>query len=115
MGRPALSAAAVGGFSGGVALTATQNSAGGDRSLHVDHFGLSIGVVSVGLPPSCTADDVYARYLDLVRLLHRGPASRFDPPNEDVAALSAATGADDEFVIRRLRALQETARHRATG
>ncbi|GJM38909.1 MAG: hypothetical protein DHS20C19_22760 [Acidimicrobiales bacterium] len=89
-----------------VALTDTQDAIGGDHSLHVDHFGLSVGAVSVGLPMTCTADDVYRRYLDLLRLLSRGRVTLVKAPAGDLRALAAATGADDAFVARRLAALQ---------
>ena len=89
-----------------MALTETQDAIGGDSSLHVDRFGLSIGSVSVGLPMSCTADDVYQRYLDLLRLLQRGPVTAMNAPIADLKALSDATGTDCAFVARRLAALQ---------
>ncbi|MDW3220096.1 MAG: hypothetical protein R8F63_15905 [Acidimicrobiales bacterium] len=89
-----------------MAFTDTQDAIGGDHSLHVDHFGLSIGAVSVGLPTSCTADDVYRRYLDLLRLLRRGPVALITAPAGDLGALAAATGADGAYVARRLAALQ---------
>lgn len=88
-----------------VALTETQDAIG-DDALHVDRFGLSIGPVSVGLPFSCTADDVYRRYLDLLRVLRRGPATTLVASPADLAALATATASDCEFVARRLRALQ---------
>jgi hypothetical protein len=78
----------------------------GDQTLHVDHFGLSIGLVSVGLPLSCTPDDVYRRYLDLMRLMQRGPIDKFEAPSADLQALSDATFADCTYVARRLIALQ---------
>ena len=87
-------------------MTQTQDAIGGDHSLHVDHFGLSIGAVSVGLPLSCTADEVYRRYLDLLRIIRRGPLAVMAAPDDDLAMLSTATGADPAFVARRLRALQ---------
>lgn len=74
--------------------------------LHVDRFGLSIGSVSVGLPLSCTSDDVYRRYLDLLRLLQRGPVETVHPPLADIRVLSEATRTDAGFVRRRLDALQ---------
>ncbi|MEM7143046.1 MAG: hypothetical protein AAF548_18630 [Actinomycetota bacterium] len=89
-----------------MALTETQDAIGGDDSLHVDHFGLSIGPVSVGLPLSCTADDVYRRYLDLLRIIRRGPLDVVDAPIGDLQALSDATGTDCGYVARRLAALQ---------
>ena len=89
-----------------MALTETQDTIGHDRALHVDHFGLSIGTVSVGLPQSCTTDDVYRRYLDLMRLLQRGPIVVVDAPAADLEALSAATSRDCSFVARRLVSLQ---------
>jgi hypothetical protein len=78
----------------------------GAQTLHVDHFGLCIGSVSVGLPLSCTPDDVYRRYLDLMRLLQAGPIDKFDAPTADLQALSDATFADCAYVAQRLRALQ---------
>jgi len=89
-----------------VALTETQDAVGGDDSLHVDHFGLSIGPVSVGLPLARTADDVYRRYLDLLRLLQNGPCTVHEAPVADLTALAAATGSDCAYVARRLAALQ---------
>jgi hypothetical protein len=89
-----------------MALTETQDSIGDGRSLHVDHFGLSIGPVSVGLPPARTADDVYRRYLDLMRILQRGPVEVIVAPSEDLAALAQATGVEPGFIARRLAALQ---------
>lgn len=89
-----------------MALTETHDASGGDRTLHVDHFGLSIGPVSVGLPLSCTADDVYRRYLDLMRMLQRGPVAVIVAPPADLDALAAATRCDAEFIARRLAALQ---------
>ncbi|MEZ5246581.1 MAG: hypothetical protein R2707_15895 [Acidimicrobiales bacterium] len=91
-----------------MALTETQDSIGDGRSLHVDHFGLSIGPVSVGLPPARTADDVYRRYLDLMRLLQRGPVSVVVAPSDDLVALAGATGAAPAFIARRLAALQKS-------
>ena len=79
---------------------------GDESTLHVDRFGLSIGSVSVGLPLSCTSEDVYRRYLDLLRLLQRGPVEIVHPPLDDLRALSEATGNDDGFVRRRLEVLQ---------
>lgn len=89
-----------------MALTETQDAIGGDHSLHVDHFGLSIGAVSVGLPLSCTADDVYRRYLDLLRIIRRGPLTVMAAPDDDLAMLADATGMTVEFVAHRLAALQ---------
>ncbi len=91
---------------GEVAITDSPAAVSGDHSLHVDDFGLSIGSVSVGLPFAGTAEDVYRRYLDLMRLLQRGPVSTFVASEADVSALAAATGADVAVVARRLRALQ---------
>jgi hypothetical protein len=93
-----------------VALTDTQDCVSNDRALHVDHFGLSIGSVSVGLPRSCTADDVYRRYLDLMALLQRGPMAVIEAPQADLEALSDATSADCTFVARRLASLQTGSR-----
>jgi hypothetical protein len=76
-----------------------------DDVLHVDHFGLSIGALSVGLPPSCTADDVLRRYLDLQRLVHRRDPGALRHPDDDVAALAARTGYPTEVVRRRLARL----------
>jgi hypothetical protein len=78
----------------------------GDQTLYVDHFGLCIGSVSVGLPLSCTADDVYRRYLDLIRIMRRGPIDTFDAPIADLWALADATFADCAYVARRISALQ---------
>lgn len=89
-----------------MALTETHDAAGGDRNLHVDHFGLSIGPVSVGLPLACTADDVYRRYLDLMRMLQRGPVTVIVAPPADLDALAEATRSDVGFIARRLTALQ---------
>lgn len=89
-----------------MALTEAHDAAGGDRELHVDHFGLSIGAVSIGLPLACTADDVYRRYLDLMRMLHRGPVAVIVAPPADLDALAEATRCDTGFVARRLAALQ---------
>jgi hypothetical protein len=93
-----------------VALTETQARVGNDRALHVDHFALSIGSVSVGLPPSCTADDVYCRYLDLMALLQRGPTVIIEAPEADLEALAEATSADCTFIARRLALLQARTR-----
>jgi hypothetical protein len=93
-----------------VALTETQDRVGNDRSLHVDHFGLSIGSVSVGLPPSCTADDVYCRYLDLMALLQSGPIVVIEAPEADLEALSEATAEDCAYIARRLASLQARSR-----
>lgn len=89
-----------------VALTETQDAIGGDHSLHVDNFGLSIGAVSVGLPHARTTDDVYRRYLDLLRVIRRAPLGRVVASAADVDELARATGADPAFVDRRLAALQ---------
>lgn len=91
-----------------MALIETQDAIGGDHSLHVDHFGLSIGSVSVGLASSGTADDVYLRYLDLLRIMRRGPIGVIVAPDDDVAVLSSATGRDPAFVSRRLAMLQSS-------
>jgi hypothetical protein len=88
-----------------VAFTETQDTRGGE-TLHVDHFGLSIGSVSVGLPPSCTGEYVYVRYLDLMRLLQRGPVTVITASQEDLKVLSAATRADCDVIARRLAAIQ---------
>ncbi len=90
-----------------MALTETQDAVGGGDALHVDRFGLSIGPVSVGLPLACTSDDVYRRYLDLLRLLQRGPCELVQPPAADLDALAKATSTDGTFVARRLAALQD--------
>ncbi len=74
--------------------------------LQIDHFGLSVGAVSVGLPLSSTTDTLLERYLDLVRLLQRGPEALIDPPDADVDALAAATNATRDQVLLRLRALR---------
>jgi hypothetical protein len=76
----------------------------------VDHFGLSIGSVSVGLPPSCTADDVYCRYLDLMALLQSGPIVVIEAPVADLEALSEATAEDCAYIARRLTSLQARSR-----
>lgn len=89
-----------------MALTETQASISGDNSLHVDHFGLSIGSVSVGLPLAGTADDVYRRYLDLLRLRQGGPVVAIAAPAADLEALAAATKTSADFVACRLAALQ---------
>ncbi len=89
-----------------MALTEIPETITGDRTLQVDHFGLSIGSLSVGLPSSCTADDVYCRYLDLMAILQRGPMERIVAPPGDLAALAAATSTDAAFVARRLGARQ---------
>lgn len=91
-----------------MALLDEHHAPGGISSLHVDHFGLCIGPVSVGLPTSCTADDVYRRYLDLLRLIQRGPVDVITPPRDDLLVLAEATGAEPEFVARRIGALQLT-------
>lgn len=88
-----------------VAFTETSGTRADFHSLHVDHFGLSIGPLSVGLPAACTAEDVYRRYVDLVRLLQRGPTPMIRPVEIDAAVLAAATTAEVAFVVRRLRAL----------
>jgi hypothetical protein len=67
-----------------VALTEPQDAIGGGHSLHVDHFGLSIGWVSVGFPLTCTVDDVYRRYLDLLRIIRRGPVNLINAPIDDL-------------------------------
>mgnify|MGYP006255514291 CR=1 FL=1 len=87
-------------------LRDTHHAIGCAQALHVDHFGLSIGPVSVGLPMSCTADDVYGRYLDLLRIVRRGPVKPFDVPVADLQVLSDATATDRAYVARRLAALQ---------
>ena len=89
-----------------VALTETQDSAGGEHALHCDRFGLSIGPVSVGLPMACTADQVYRRYLDLMQLLQRGPVDVIVATRADLDALAAATANNADFIARRLAALQ---------
>jgi hypothetical protein len=106
MGRATLGGAGPVRFSGAVALTEIPVACGTDRTLHVDHFGLSIGSLSVGLPASCTADDVYGRYLDLMAMLQQGPVARIDAPREDLVALADATSADTTYVACRLAALQ---------
>ncbi|MEQ8843094.1 MAG: hypothetical protein RIB98_19125 [Acidimicrobiales bacterium] len=88
-----------------MALTDTSDTVADSHSLQVDHFGLSIGPLSVGLPPARTADDLYRRYLDLVDLLRRGSVPMVRPAEEDAAVLAIATGTDVAFVLRRLRAL----------
>ncbi len=89
-----------------MALTETQDPAGGRHALHVDRFGLSIGPLSVGLPMACTADQVYRRYLDLMRLLQQGPVAVIVAPRADLEALAAATANNVDFIARRLAALQ---------
>jgi hypothetical protein len=89
-----------------VALIETQGSGCDGRSLDVDHFGLSIGAVSVGIPPARTADDVYRRYLDLMQILQRGRGDIIAAPPDHLAALAQATGVDPGFIRRRLAALQ---------
>ena len=89
-----------------MALSETQDSIVGGQALHVDHFGLSIGAVSVGLPPARTADDVYRRYLDLMWILRRGPVGVVVAPPEDLEAMARSTGVDAAFVSCRLAALQ---------
>ncbi len=83
-----------------------HHAPGGISSLHVDHFGLCIGPVSVGLPTSGTADDVYRRYLDLLRLIQRGPVDVITPPHDDLLVLADATGNEPDFVARRIGVLQ---------
>lgn len=74
--------------------------------LEIDDFAMSLGSLSVGLPSTRTADDLYRRYLELLRLARHGSASGLEPPEGDVAVLVAATGRDRDFVVGRLRALQ---------
>lgn len=78
----------------------------GDPTLHVDHFGLSIGPISVGLPTSCTSDMVLVRYLDLLRLVQRGPRRPLMASPEDLVSLAEATGLSEDHIVSRLRALQ---------
>ena len=73
-------------------------------ALHVDHFGLSMGSTSVGLPVSCTADTVLRRYLDLVRLVERPEAAPAGFERADLEVLAAATHLPVEAVERRLEA-----------
>lgn len=76
-------------------------------SLHADRFALSIGHLSVGLPPCATADHVLERYLDLIRLLRRGPrAAVLRVPDGDLRALARLTRLTPRQVARRLDALQ---------
>lgn len=75
-----------------------------DSALHVDHFGLSIGSMSVGLPMSCTTDTVLLRYLDLVRLLERRDESRAALREVDVEVLATATRLPAATVAERLDA-----------
>jgi len=77
-----------------------------EQVLLVDCFGLSVGSASVGLPSSCTADIVLARYLDLVRLLGRGTPHRGVYVPEDIKALAKATYLPQAVVRLRLAALQ---------
>ncbi len=75
--------------------------------LYADRFALGIGSVSVGLPPCATADRILARYLDLVRLLHRDP--RPGPPrvpDADLGALARLTRLGVDEVAERLVALR---------
>jgi hypothetical protein len=67
---------------------------------------LSIGRLSVGIPPARTADDVYRRYLDLMHILQRGARDIIVAPRDDLEALAQATGVDPGFIVRRLAALQ---------
>ena len=92
----------------------TQDALGGDHTLHVDRFGLSIGRVSVGLPMACTSDDVYRRYLDLRRILRQGPVDVAGAPSTDLQALAEATSNDAAYVARRLMALQASSGGSAT-
>jgi hypothetical protein len=74
--------------------------------VEIDDFGISLGSLSVGLPPTRTDDDVYARYLELLRLSHHGGGDGLEPTEGDVAALAVATSRDPEFVLGRLSALR---------
>lgn len=77
------------------------------ESLHADRFALSIGHLSVGLPPCATADHVLERYLDLIRLLRRGPREAvLRVPDGDLRALARLTRLTPRQVARRLDALQ---------
>lgn len=93
-------------------VVAPSHPVSADDALHIDHFGLSIGGVSVGLPHACTADDVLRRYLDLQRVLHRGDpgagdhSDAGDHPDADVAVLAQRTGHPPEVVRRRLDRLR---------
>lgn len=100
MNRPALATASVVADSLRMALIEFDLSL--DTTLHVDHFGLSVGAVSVGLPVSCTADTVLVRYLDLVRLLDRREQSRVGHEQADLAVLADATHLSIDAVERRL-------------
>ncbi len=73
--------------------------------LQVDCFGLSIGSVSVGLPVLCTTETVLLRYLDLIRLIQRGPEALVEAPYSDVVVLAEATNMSPDQVVSRLRAL----------
>ena len=88
-----------------VTLTDVQHRFNDHRDLQVDRFGLSIGSVSVGLPICGTADDIFARYLDLLRILQRGPLDLVEPPVADLEALAEASSTDCAFVAQRLRSL----------
>ena len=88
-----------------VALIDSPDAVNGDQTLRVDHFGLSIGSVSVGLPLAGTSDDVYRRYLDLLRLLQRGPLTTLPTPEDDLRTLAIATSTTPAYVARRLSAL----------
>ena len=88
-------------------VAAFRNEVHLDDRLLVDRFGLSIGMVSVGLPMACTSDAILERYLDLVRLVSRGATvSPYVVPDADVIALAGATNLSADIVRARLTALQ---------
>lgn len=78
----------------------------GDGVLHADRFGLSIGPVSVGLPPACSTDLVLLRYLDLRRLVDPDSGAPIVAPREDLNELASATTLSTDVVGRRLSRLQ---------
>lgn len=75
-----------------------------EPTLHVDHFGLSIGAVSVGLPANCTTDTVFRRYWDLVGLLEQSGERAGRREVLDLDVLAAATHLSVDAVAARLDA-----------
>ena len=88
-------------------VAAFRNEVHLDDRLLVDRFGLSIGIVSVGLPTACTAEAILERYLDLVKLVSRGATvTPYVAPDADVIALAGGTNLSADIVRARLTALQ---------
>lgn len=87
------------------AMAITESDATLGHVLHVDHFGLSIGSASVGLPVSCTTDTVLRRYLDLVRLVEGRSSARVGFERDDLEVLASATHLPVDAVERRLEAI----------